>query len=348
MSSPSQSTPTSKQQFWRGNWPMLLALFLALALVVAVLVGAKLVYEKAANQPVAMSVLDTPDANSAECADFVATLPEELLGLDRAELVEPAPNGAAAWQQDSQTRITLRCGVDLPLQYNALSLISEQSGTHWLEVADTTPQSTMRTWYSVNRWPVVAITADDASAPHTAPTGELSAAMDSLEVRQAAFNPTPLAQLTTAIEAGGTSGGSEGADLAQRCEDLLASLPETFGTGPTYTAIDAIDATENGPKAQALEGYSRAWVAPGHEAVVIRCAVDFPQSYEAGAQLQQINEIAWFEDTTLGNGTTASVWYGLGRDIILAVSTPQAAVDSVLVPAGEALVEHSSPQEGEL
>lgn len=317
------SAENAAQGFKKG--PMIIALVLALALVVAVFVGAKLAYENAAHQPVAMSDINSPDASTAECADLIANLPENLLGLQRAELADPAPAGAAAWQKDSQTRITLRCGVALPLQYNELSTTSVVDGTEWIEIADTTPQSTMRTWYTVNRWPVVAVTGDDASAP-TPPTDELATAVTHLAQQENPKQPVPLSTLAASDSAS-----------VERCADILADLPVSLGSEPTYEQIE---------NAQGLPADSKAWGAEGYEAIVVRCGVVFPEAYELGARLQQIDGVAWFEDTTLGNGTTASTWYAVNRDVVVAVSAPQAAVEQVLVPLGKVLEEHTNSVEG--
>lgn len=319
----SATSPDEAQGFKTA--PMLIALGLAIALVVAVFVGAKLAYEKAAHQPVAMSDINSPDAGTTECAELIANLPENLLGLQRAELADPAPAGAAAWQKDSQTRITLRCGVALPLQYNELSTTSMVDGTEWIEVADTTPQSTMRTWYTVNRWPVVAVTGDNASAP-TPPTDELAAAVGQLSLQENPKQPIPLSTLVA-----NTDTGTEA-----RCADILTALPASLGSEPVYEEIE---------NTQVLPADSKAWGAKGYEAIVVRCGVVFPEAYKPGARLQQIDGVAWFEDTTLGNGTTASTWYAVNRDVVVAVSAPQAAVEQVLVPLGKALEEYTDSVE---
>jgi len=63
---------------------------------------------------------------------------------------------------------------------------------------------------------------------------------------------------------------------------------------------------------------------------VVRCGVGMPESYAAGAQLTQVDEVPWYEDTALGNGSTAGVWYALGYGSTVAVSLPLDVGDTVL------------------
>ena len=129
------------------------SLGLALALVLAVLVGARVFYHRVALQPVAMSELPAPEASSPEYASLIDALPGSLAGLKRAELAEPAPAGAAAWRSSSTERITLRCGVDIPAQYTPYSQTQDVGGAQWLRVDDATPGSDLTTWYAVDRVP---------------------------------------------------------------------------------------------------------------------------------------------------------------------------------------------------
>ncbi|WP_025252675.1 DUF3515 domain-containing protein [Corynebacterium vitaeruminis] len=294
--------------------PILLALILALVLVVGVMVGAKLVYQKAANQPVGMSVIDAPLASSEQCSQLVDALPAKFLGHKRAELVEPKPDGAAAWQSNSQQQITLRCGVNLPLQYTALSPTTTIDGTEWLRVVDTTPQSTLQTWYTVNRSPVVAISTDEEGlGDNDFTSAALNDALSNLDTTQAQPQPTPLTDL-----AAGESGS---------CSALADALPDEFGTDPTYSRYTG----------DQLGNLTAAWTVDGYEPVALRCGVAFPAAYQAGAKLQQINGVAWFEDTTVGNGTTAATYYSVNRTNVVAVSVPQASGDAALVEFTKAI-----------
>lgn len=279
---------------------MIVSLGLALAFVAVVLGGARYFVKQAAQQPVAMSQLDSPAANSPECAALVASLPEKLNGHRRAELADPAPAGAAAWQSSSTERITLRCGVHMPAQYTAYSepLVFEAAGARWLRVDDATPGSTLATWFSVDREPAVAVTADEASL------GKADTPLEGLDLAalpagEQPVGEAPLSQLQPAANP----------EDAAACSALIDAAPQDIATG--YRRVEP--ATE----------HTVAWIAEGKEPIVVRCGVAEPENYAAGAQLSQVNDIPWFEDTTLANGTTTSTWYALGRVTDVAASLPQ-------------------------
>ncbi|MCK7637820.1 DUF3515 domain-containing protein [Corynebacterium pygosceleis] len=308
-----QSTPFNRV-------PLYIALGLSVTLVIGTLIGAKIVYRKAALQPVSMATIDSPDAGSPECGRFLGALPGELLGHPRAELADPAPEGAAAWRSDSLSRITLRCGVSLPLQYTTLSGVTEVDGTSWIRVDDATTGSSLRTWFAVNRFPVVAVTADDRSVDgDDSPVGELSGALGSLDRTENTPAPAPLADLVPG-------------DSDEGCDRLLPALPETLGGTAGYTRVSAERIGAAG-----LPAGSAAWTAEGAEPVVLRCGVADAPSYEPGVQVQQVNDVAWFNDTALANGTTSGTWYALGRTSTVAVSMPQAAGNTAIVTLGDAI-----------
>lgn len=286
---------------YKGNRRLAgILLGVAVAFTLAVLVGARLVMQRAADQPVAMPVVPAPQAGSAECAEFVDALPGNVLGYGRAELADPAPEGAAAWQKSSTERVTLRCGVDMPLQYTTLSQPEEIGGAQWLEVRDNAPGSTLSTWFTTDRAPVIAVTADAQSGrgvvegidvtrlPRTAP----------------APAPAPLSQL---------AGGD-----ASACRGFTEAAPEHIAEG--FSLVDAPLADPN----------TVAWTAPGREPVVVRCGVAAPEHYRAGARLAQVNGTPWFEDTETGGAAGAATWYALGRAAQVAAFIPAAGGNEVI------------------
>ena len=300
-----------------GRAAIYLSLVLAVALVLGVVVGAKVVFDRVAKQPVPMSDLPAPLADSPECASFLDTLPDELIGHDRAEILEPAPDGVAAWSSSSVERVTLRCGVDLPLQYTAYAPTEEVDGVEWLRITDATPGSTLQTWYAVDREQVVAVTADAESlGRHAEPVSGLSGSVATLPAAEHEPFPAPLSQLA----AGDTA----------VCGDLLAALPDTVAGDH-----ERIDVPEN---------HTVAWVADGREPVVLRCGVAPPENYQPGIQLNQVNDIVWFEDTVLASGTTAGTWFALGRETDIAVSTPQDVSSEVLVQLGDVIAAETAEQ----
>ncbi|WP_040085705.1 DUF3515 domain-containing protein [Corynebacterium humireducens] len=294
-----------------------LSLVLAVALVLGVVVGAKVVFERAAKQPVPMSDLPAPLADSPECTAFLDVLPDELIGHDRAEILEPAPDGVAAWSSSSTERVTLRCGVDLPLQYTPYAPTETVDGVEWLRITDMTPGSTLQTWYTVDREQVVAVTADGESlGRHKEPVSGLAEAVATLPAADHEPFPAPLSQLASG-------------DTAV-CGDLLAAVPDDLAED--YERIDV-------PEANTV-----AWVANGREPVVLRCGVAPPENYEPGIQLNQVDDVVWFEDTILATGTTAATWFALGRENDIAVSAPQDVSSEVLVRLGRVIAAETDTQ----
>ncbi|NNO10432.1 DUF3515 family protein [Corynebacterium sp. zg910] len=289
-----------------------ISLGLALLLVIGAVVGARIYFNQVALQPVAMTDLPAPQADSQACASLIGDLPSDLHGHPRAELAEPAPAGAAAWRSSSTERITLRCGVDIPAQYTDYAITEDIDGARWLRVDDITPQSTLATWYTVDRSPVVAVTADTEQLDGGAPVDGLDLA--ALEQHDQPRNPAPLTEL-------------EAAD-SSKCSGLLDAAPESIAEGYTRTE----PAGDN----------TVAWHAKGRDPIVVRCGVAPSPNYGPGEQLAQVNGIPWFEDVKLANGTTASTWYALGRDSGIAASLPQAESNEAITNLTDLIAEHTA------
>ncbi|NMF31595.1 DUF3515 domain-containing protein [Corynebacterium ammoniagenes] len=290
-----------------------ISLGLSIVLVIGVLFGTKYYFENVARQPVSVSAVDSPEASSPLCEELVANLPERFMGEKRSELVEPAPDGVAAWADISSMATVLRCGVDMPLQYTEYSQPVDIDGSNWLEVRDMTEGSSLTTWYNTDFSPAVAVTTHTDKQPEG-----LSDALEVLDATAQKPRPAPLSQLSSA-------------DNAEVCTSLNDALPDTLGDD--YQRMDV------------LEEHTAAWTAAGREPVVIRCGVEPPAGYEAGEQLQQVNDIPWFQDTTLGEGTTASTWYALGRETDIAVSAPQDIANTALVELGDVIVANTKEQD---
>lgn len=352
-----------------GRAPIYTSLGLSLGLVAVVLAGARIIGGGAPT--VTLSDLPAEHADSAECQQLIDSLPDEVADLPRAEIAEPAPAGVAAWAAGSsgaggnyRDQVSLRCGVDTPFQYseyshtqvvaadgasssdNASDSSSDgNTATEWLEVQDQTPGSTLTTWYSTNRFPTVAVTVDragngtagndgagtDAAGENTeqdsaAATSreahkaiaQLTGATEALELRKHQPHPAPLSELA--------SGTPE--DLAA-CQSLISAAQDGFTPAEGYELYD-------GTAKDTI-----AWTHPGYEPIVLRCGIADPD-VPLGERLQQINEVPWFEDTVLADGTTASTWYPLGREVAVAVSTPQAAAQESLSRITELLKQHTA------
>lgn len=300
----------------------IVSLVLAVGLVAGVIgVGRHLALSDA-QAPVALSIVNAPEASSQQCSDLLERLPSKVGSFRAVDLVDPAPEGAAAWAKSSQQRVTLRCGVDAPAQFSALSVVDDG----WMRVGDETPGSTLSTWYRVGSTPVVAVTADQDADSAVSELLEQVGSGDG-----PAADPHPVA-LSTLDPSG------DGAEvLSRQCRGLMAALPQVHG----YT-LRVLDASEVGPGV--ADGTMAAWVAEGREPVVVRCGVALPQAYEPGAALQQVNDVAWLEDSTLGNGTTASTLYGLGYQEVVAVNLPQALGTEVLTPLSNAIAKNLPEQ----
>ncbi|UQV54994.1 DUF3515 domain-containing protein [Corynebacterium pseudodiphtheriticum] len=357
-----------------GRAPIYTSLGLSLGLVAVVLAGARIIGGGAPT--VTLSDLPAEHADSAECQQLIDSLPDEVADLPRAEIAEPAPAGVAAWAAGSsgaggnyRDQVSLRCGVDTPFQYSEYShtQVVEADGasssdnasdsssdgntaTEWLEVQDQTPGSTLTTWYSTNRFPTVAVTVDragngtagndgagddgaddgaggnakaqDSAAATTREAhkaiAQLTGATEALELRKHQPHPAPLSELA--------SGTPE--DLAA-CQSLISAAQDGFTPAEGYELY-------NGTAKDTI-----AWTHPGYEPIVLRCGIADPD-VPLGERLQQINEVPWFEDTVLADGTTASTWYPLGREVAVAVSTPQAAAQESLSRITELLKQHTA------
>ncbi|WP_052092958.1 DUF3515 domain-containing protein [Corynebacterium tuscaniense] len=291
-----------------------ITLGLSLLLVVGVLAGSKLVLDRTAHQPVVLSPLPAPLAESPECAAVVEQLPEKLAGHKRTPLADPAPAGAAVWQSSSTERITLRCGVDMPLQYTELSPTFTAAGAKWVKVGDPTGTG-LATWFTVDRTPVLAVTADNAAlGRHDNPVEGLN-----LAAAEGAAPEPARAPLATLEDAQDYS--------ARACNEFIAALPKGLAEG--YTPIDF----------SGVEGLAKdrtqVWAGDGLEPIVVRCGVKQPASYAPGAVLTQVDEIPWFEDEAAAEGPEtsgglATTLYALGREANIALSLPAGLGDEAL------------------
>ncbi|WP_262485241.1 DUF3515 domain-containing protein [Corynebacterium poyangense] len=303
-----------------------IALAIALSFVIGVLCAGRLLFQKELNRPIGMSVVPAPQSDSEDCRSLLTRLPDKVDGHPRAEIADPVPQGAAVWGKLGQRAVSLRCGVDLPAQYTTLSSPAESGGTQWLMVNDTTPGSTMRTFYSLNRSVVVALTLEDASAPDSdadTPPDDIANAVSQLPEKKSQPNPAPLSDLPRVP------------GVSQQCADLLKNLPETLGGDRGYRRVPVTDT--------GLEDTTdAAWTAPGLEPVVLRCGTEEPKNYHPGVQLQQVNNTPWFVDTEVSPGQTAGTWYALGRDVYIAVSMPEDVAANASVELGEAIDNHTA------
>lgn len=143
---------------------------LALALVVGVIVAARLLGSGQEQAPVASTTpsaprtgplplvpVDAPDAGTPACADLAGALPAQLTSgsrtLRRLPLADPAPPATAAWG-DGGDPVVLRCGLARPPELTPTASLRDVSGVSWLPI--TAEDAT--TWYLVERAVYVALT----------------------------------------------------------------------------------------------------------------------------------------------------------------------------------------------
>lgn len=301
------------------------SLGLALLLVAGVLVGAKVVMQQLNNKPVALADVPSPMADAPECAELVGNLPERLGSYRRAEIADPAPAGAAVWRAagTSAERVTLRCGVEAPLQYSVLTRTIDAGGATWIKITDPAPEAEQATWFTVDTSPVLAVTAP----VHDDVVGSLDvSALPKVEPHPA---PAPLSQVKDA----------PGAQARAVCAPLMDALPETLTDGYSRTDLGGVGSADGLDPEQAA-----AWGADGLDPIVLRCGVEDPPSYAAGAPLTQVNAIPWFEETSAPEAETSTVLYALGRATNIAVALPHTAGDGALNALSD-LIARSVPEQ---
>ena len=182
---------------------LIAALVVAVGAVAAVLAVAALQQRRPASDPVAISTVPAPAADSADCAALIGALPDELGDYRRAAVVEPAPAGTAAWQSDAGAEaLILRCGLDRPTEFVVGAPLQVVDAVQWFRVGEARvgearvgetggvgDEAGRSTWFAVDRPVYVALTLPAGSGP--TPIQRLSAVI-SATLRQQAIDPAPL------------------------------------------------------------------------------------------------------------------------------------------------------------
>ncbi|MGE2835622.1 DUF3515 domain-containing protein [Mycobacterium sp. SMC-4] len=145
---------------------LIAALVVAVAAVVGVLVVAAVMQRPAGPVPVSVAALPAPESDSASCRDLLDALPDRLGDYARAELVQPAPTGAAAWQRDDGSEaVILRCGLDRPAEFVVGAPLQVVDEVSWLRIAEDGTADARTTWFAVDRPVYVALTLPAGSGP---------------------------------------------------------------------------------------------------------------------------------------------------------------------------------------
>jgi hypothetical protein len=125
--------------------------------------------------PAVIAAVPAPQAQDPACRKLTDALPQRLGDYDRAQVVQPAPVGAAAWQPaGAGDPVVLRCGLERPADFVVGSPIQVVDQVQWFEVS----QDQRSTWYTVDREVYVALTLPQGSGP--TPIQQLSELIDRL------------------------------------------------------------------------------------------------------------------------------------------------------------------------
>lgn len=186
---PETEPSTFEQDHRRHPAVIAAAVALPVALVVGVLVAAFIAGRSPVDQPVSLGAVPAPESGSPECVALMEALPDTLDEMEKAELVEPAPESAAAWRPAEGEPVVLRCGVDRPLEFDQASPLQMVDGVQWFEVSGENIGSKSSTWYAVDRGVYVALTMPDSVGP--TPIQKISAVVETtLEPRP--LDPAPI------------------------------------------------------------------------------------------------------------------------------------------------------------
>ena len=125
--------------------------------------------------PAVIAAVPAPQAQDPACRKLTDALPQRLGDYNRAQVVQPAPVGAAAWQPaGAGDPVVLRCGLERPTDFVVGSPIQVVDRVQWFEVS----QDQRSTWYTVDREVYVALTLPHGSGP--TPIQQLSELIDRL------------------------------------------------------------------------------------------------------------------------------------------------------------------------
>ncbi|WP_127782690.1 DUF3515 domain-containing protein [Rhodococcus sp. X156] len=177
----------------RTHPPAVLAAAVALPVALAVGVIAAAVIAKddsAGDGPVVVGAIPAPEATSPECTSLLAALPQTLGDDERAQLVQPAPAGAAAWQgPESADPVVLRCGIDRPAEFDTAAALVEVDGVQWLQISGAEVGLSSTTWVAVDRAVYVGLTLPNGTGP--TPVQEISSTVRAT-LPATALDPAPV------------------------------------------------------------------------------------------------------------------------------------------------------------
>lgn len=154
---------------------LIAAVVVAVSVLITVLGIAAARQQSPEKPPVAISAVAAPQADSTQCRDLLAALPEQLGDFRRAKTVEPTPPGTAAWQAGSEDEpVILRCGLERPADFVVGTPLQVVDAVQWFRVGDSTVSDAATTdqgeggrstWYAVDRPVYVALTLPAGAGP---------------------------------------------------------------------------------------------------------------------------------------------------------------------------------------
>ena len=132
--------------------------------------------------PVAIAAVPAPAAQAPQCQALLATLPDSLGDLPRAETAQPTPAGTAAWRSDGDP-VILRCGLDRPAEFVVGAPVQMVDDVSWFRLDD--PDTRRSTWISVDRPVYIALTlpADSGPTPIQTMSEAIARTMGAIPIR---------------------------------------------------------------------------------------------------------------------------------------------------------------------
>ena len=331
-----------------------ISLILALVFTVAVLGGAKILSDRQKYSAVSVGAVAAPDAQTAACSQLVDNAPDKAGKFRKVDILDPVPDGAVAYRDTNGTQLTVRCGVDLPDQFTVISPVSAVEDASWFVAQDATPGSSLATWYSVSGAPTIAVTSEADRDLIEGAVEELSPVVAEAESESRGYQlpkPLPLADEPMAKDR-----------KAKTCSSFEEALPEEMDGFRRLSSEELVSLVQDNAKAiggedaladekftklidQAKRAADEGLMVyqpekQGNEPIVVRCGVEFPESYEPGGRISQIDDVPWFDAPSLAQGSTSGRWYAIGHEEIVAVAMPQFSSGDVLPAISKAISEN--------
>lgn len=115
------------------------------------------------------------------------------------------------------------------------------------------------------------------------------------------------------------------------CRALLNALPQRLGD------------FQRAPTTQPSPAGAAAWRAPHAGApIVLRCGLDRPADFVAGAPIQVVDQVQWFEQSDPWSAGEAgrSTWYAVDRPVYVALTLPAGSGPTPIQQLSE-LIDHT-------